>query len=345
MLPFIARARTLGLSMALATAGLGVVATVPASAVAGPTKWDIQVGAGNEVDTGLNRFYPSDITIHRGDTVSFGWGGFHTVTFNPPATKSILDYLGPGGFSPGPLDSAGKFVSGVPLGPPSAELPHFNVLIDVPAGKYHFQCMLHQFMHGSITVKSGTLPRTNDENITLANAQIAADTKRATALDARLTRHASATDGQALVGAGDKVAEFVKFYPTSITVRVGDALTFKDGDLHEPHTVTFGPVPGDPRDPAFGVFPSGPGNPNAYDGTSPLSSGFLFHQSQYNYWNLKVSAVSAAVPRTEFSVTFTKPTTPGNVINFYCALHGALLPNGDVVGMSGHITVLPASDD
>src|ERR1700737_2290783 len=273
MLPIIARARTLGLSLALATAGLGVVATVPASADPAATTWDVQVGAGNEFDTGLNRFYPSDITIHRGDTVSFAWGGFHTVTFNPPATMSVLDYFGPGGCSPGPLSSSTQFVSGVPFapvdgvcppppsGPPTGPPPNFNLLIDVPAGTYHFQCMIHQFMHGSITVKSGALPRNNDDNKALAAAQITADNNRATALDARLTSRASHTSGEAIVGAGDKVVEFAKFYPTAITVHVGDELTFTDLDLHEPHTVSFGPIAGDPRDPSFGVFPSGPGTP------------------------------------------------------------------------------------
>lgn len=357
MLPILARARTLGLSLALATTGLGVVATVPASADPAATIWDVQVGGGNEFDTGLNRFYPSDITIHRGDTVSFGWGGFHTVTFNPPATRSVLDYLGPGGCSPGPLDAPTKFVSGVPFAPvdgvcppppsgppPNGPPPNFNLLIDVPAGTYHFQCMIHQFMHGSITVKSGALPRTNDQNKALAAAQIAADNNRATALDARLTGRVSHTSGEALAGAGDKVVEFAKFYPSAITVHVGDELTFTDLDLHEPHTVSFGPIAGDPRDPTFGVFPSGPGDPRAYDGTSALNSGYLFYRSMYDYWNLKVSAVSSAVPRTRFSLTFTTPTAAGKPVNFYCAIHGQLLPDGSVVGMSGNITVLPAQN-
>ncbi len=186
--------------------------------------------------------------------------------------------------------------------------------------------MLHQFMHGSITVTNGALPRTNDENKALAAARIAADTNRATALDAKLTRQARHDDGEAVVGASQKVVEIVKFWPQSITVRVGEEFSFTDRDLHEPHTVTFGPVAGNFQDPTFGVFPSGPGNPEVYDGTSALNSGFLFHRSMYEYWNLKVSAISAAVPRTEFTVTFTTPTAAGNPINFYCALHGRLKP-------------------
>ncbi|HXM53495.1 MAG TPA: hypothetical protein VN913_09475 [Candidatus Binatus sp.] len=343
MLPLIARARTLGLAMALATAGLGAVGSIPASAAPGATTWDIQIGAGNEFDTGLNRFYPSDITIHRGDTVSFAWGGFHTITFNP-GPRTLFDFFGPSGYSPGPLDSPNKFVSGLPFGPQGVQPPPFNVLVDVPAGKYHFQCMIHQFMHGSITVKDGALPRTNDENKALARAQITADTNRATALDARLTRQASHSSGEAIAGAGDKVVEFAKFYPTAITVHVGDELTFTDSDLHEPHTVSFGPIQGNPMDVSFGVFPSGPGDPKAFDGTSTLNSGFLLYKSMYDYWKLKDTPVSAVVVRHEFSLTFA-PAAAGKTINFYCAIHGRLLPDGSVVGMSGKITVLPAQDD
>src|ERR1700674_2703567 len=99
MLPLIARARTLGLAIGLATAGLGAVGSIPACAASGATTWDIQIGAGTEFDTGLNRFYPSDIAIHRGDTVSFAWGGFHTITFNP-GPRTLFDFFGPSGYSP-----------------------------------------------------------------------------------------------------------------------------------------------------------------------------------------------------------------------------------------------------
>ena len=119
-------------------------------------------------------------------------------------------------------------------------------------------------------------------------------------------------------------------------------LTFVQRDLHEPHTVTFGPPPGDPNNPLSGVFPSGTGNPNAFDGTSALNSGFLFHKSQYDYWRLGLTPIAAAVPRTEFSLTFT---TPGSY-NFYCLLHGGIDPaTGAVFGMSGTVTVLPREED
>src|ERR1700694_1453130 len=100
MLPLIARARTLGLSMVLATTGLGVVATVPVSAATPSTTWNITVGGENFASfASLNRYYVSDITVHPGDLVNFNWAGFHTVTFNPPAGKDVLDYVTPPGLT------------------------------------------------------------------------------------------------------------------------------------------------------------------------------------------------------------------------------------------------------
>jgi plastocyanin len=212
---------------------------------------------------------------------------------------------------------------------------------NLPAGSYRYACRLHQFMSGVIRVTNGELPSSNDQNQTLAQAQIKADTARANNLDAKFKRQAAGNDGEVVAGASDRLVELVNFYPSQITTRVGDELTFTDRDTHEPHTVSFGAIPGNFQDPSFGVFPSGPGNPNAFDGKSALNSGYLYHESQYDYWNIKGSPVSTSKPRTEFTLTFT---TPGQY-NFYCAIHGFLNPDGSVGGMSGRITVLAKEKD
>lgn len=342
MVPFRVRARTFGIAFTLAVTSLGLFAAAPASAAAGPTTWDITVGGGDFTQaTSLNRFYPNDITVHPGDSVSFAWRGFHTVTFNPPPNFWLFEAFGVVGSTI--LDSHTTFVNAPPF--TGGEFFDLTIGSGLPNGAYAFHCSLHQFMKGVIKVTRGNLPKTNAEYTALGHTQMLADAARAVKLDSRLTRDAAHQNGEALAGAGDKVAEFIKYYPTfptTITTHVGDELTFSDRDLHDPHTVTFGPVEGDQSDPATGVFPSGPGDPNAFDGTSPLNSGLLFHQSQYDYWNLAVSPLAAAVPRTEFSVTFT---TPG-VYNFYCDIHGSRdSKTGKVSGMSGTITVLPAEGD
>lgn len=357
------RARTFGVASALAIASLGVVGVVPAAATTDGTQtWTITVGSGSFPYTALNRFYPNDITVHAGDNVDFKWQGFHTVTFNMPANLSLLDV----GFPPGPpgnsttLDTPTTFVSAVPMGggPPPAPPPADFVLKvgnDLPSGAYQFACRFHQFMKGVIRVKRGDLPKTDGQNQTLAAARMAADATRGAKLDARLIKQSAHWEGEALVGAGDKVTELFNFYPSFyslstfnpppqpptivpnyIKIKVGDELTFTTRDLHEPHTVTFGEEPA--GGPFAAVPPSGTGDPNAYDGTSTLNSGFMFAQSQYDWWNLKHSVLSSALPRTTFSVTFT---TPG-LFPFYCALHGSNHGPNEPGGMSGTIQVLPA---
>jgi plastocyanin len=326
---------------ALAIASLGFVGAAPAAA-SGP--WNITVGSFTGFYTSLNQFYPDNITVHAGDTVRFNWGGFHTVTFNPPPDLSLLNFAFFGTpTASNSLDTPTTFVNGTPTFNPNGPPASFDLPIgsNLPAGNYRFQCQLHQFMRGVIHVTNGALPKTDAENQATAAKQIASDTAKAVKLDARLIKNTPKSEGQALAGAGDKVAELFNFYPSfpaEITVKAGQQLTFTTQDLHEPHTVTFGEEPGSPNDPFGSVFPSGASNLNAYDGTSDLNSGFLFAQSQYDYWNLGHSILSAAVPRTQFSLTFT---TPG-LYPFYCALHGGPHAAGEFNGMSGNIRVLPA---
>jgi plastocyanin len=342
MLRLSARARTFALATALATASLGIVTTIPASA-SGST-WNVQVGGGDQAFTGLNRFYVSDITVHPGDVVNFNWAGFHTVTFNPPAGKSVLDYVFPPGLQGSTtLDTPTTFVNGVPGGggPGSPPPPPFALTIglDLPNGTYHFQCMLHQYMHGSIRVTRGELPRTDEQNQARARAQQAADLARAASLDARLTRQGNENEGEALVGAGDRAVELVTYYPTSVTVKAGEQVTFKDADPGDPHSVTFGYANANPPLIPPGEIAASAPSPATYSG-GDLNSGYLMSQSQFNYWHL-AGQVPGFTRRSEYTITFTTPGTYG----FYCTLHGGILPDGTVVGMSGHVTVLAPNDN
>jgi plastocyanin len=350
-----ARARAVGVVSAMAIAGLGMVAPLQAAANdETPNTWNVTVGGGSPTIpyAGLDRFYPDNITVHPGDNVVFTWQGLHTVTFNPQSNLSLIDYAFAGTpTASNSLDTPTTFVNAAPaLGPPGSPPPlPFDLAIgkDLRSGTYHYWCQVHQAMHGVIRVTRGELPSNDTANQTLAATQIAADQARAAQLDSRLLRNSGDEEGGALTGASDRVVELVNFYPSAITVRAGQRLTFTDRDTHEPHTVTFGPVPNALTNPFAALFPLGPGNPNAFDGTSTLNSGFMFLKSMYDYWNLKVSPIAAALPRTRFSVTFT---TPGKY-DFYCAIHGARIevPPGSghfiVVGMSGQITVTPAQHE
>src|ERR1700737_646192 len=97
MLPIIARARTLGLSMALATAGLGVVATVPAAANGSATTWHVQAGNADDptftsVAHEVTAFYNARTVVHPGDDILFTPVGDHSVTFNPIRVPNVPNF-------------------------------------------------------------------------------------------------------------------------------------------------------------------------------------------------------------------------------------------------------------
>jgi plastocyanin len=98
MLPLITRARTLGLSMALATAGLGLVATVPASATGSGTIWHVQAGNLDDltftsVAHEVLAFYNARTVVHPGDDILFTPVGDHTVTFNGIRVPGVPNFL------------------------------------------------------------------------------------------------------------------------------------------------------------------------------------------------------------------------------------------------------------
>jgi plastocyanin len=346
MLRLAARARTFGVATAVAIGSIGVLAPLPASAAWAQTTWNITVGGGDFASAAsLDRFYVSNITVHPSDVVNFNWQGFHTVTFNPLAGKSVLDYVFPPGLTGSTtLDTPATFVNGLPGGgggPGSPPPPPFTLTIgaELPNGTYHYQCMLHQFMHGSIRVTRGDLPSTDAENQTRAQAQMAVDIARAASLNAAFTRRGSENEGEALVGAGDHTVDLINYYPTEVRVQAGQQVTFKLADFGDPHSVTFGYANANPPlAPPGEIFASAP-SPATYGG-GDLNSGYLMSRSMFKYWNL-AGKLPGFTRRSEYTITFTTPGTYG----FYCTIHGGILPDGTVVGMSGHVTVVAPEDD
>src|SRR3989454_44177 len=116
-------------------------------------------------------------------------------------------------------------------------------------------------------------------------------------------------------GGGDGVSTVMRFFPSDLTVHVGDTVTFVDRDPFTPHTVTFGIEPPGGIEglvpPANRTFPFSA--PTAYDGSFNLNSGLML--SIFPWGNT-------------FSVTFTAPGT----YRYICGLH-------DLMGMTGSVTV------
>ncbi len=127
--------------------------------------------------------------------------------------------------------------------------------------------------------------------------------------------------------------QFMKFYPNRITVNAGDTIVWKL-NAAEIHNVIFPPpgqnyvpfvTPQGGPPPELVVNPLGvvsTGGPT-YDGSAAASSG----------------SISMAPPGVqEYRLTFTKAGS----FNYLCSIHSTQLPNGQVEGMLGNVTVQTA---
>jgi plastocyanin len=119
----------------------------------------------------MDQFYPAQATIKVGDTVTFTPGGFHTVTFPPsgPAIAPACEAaprdrpftgrfagctlevaLGPGAFPSGTPTAyaGGHLTSGILVIPK----PHVFTVTFTKAGIYHYVCLVHARMGGTVVV-------------------------------------------------------------------------------------------------------------------------------------------------------------------------------------------------
>jgi plastocyanin len=154
------------------------------------------------------------------------------------------------------------------------------------------------------------------------------------------------------------VDEFEAFYPATIEVHAGDAVTFHNPTGDVPHTVTFGVAPTRSDEPVFGLHGGGPilsvVAPCASD--SPLTPGALTCPAAsppqpppgpprpppafaaQAYYNSGVIA-----PGQQFTLRLAADLKPG-VYHYYCLIHGGQQAT-IVVRPAGQATQLQASVD
>ena len=137
----------------------------------------VWVGAGVRRGPEITSFYPSTLTINPGDTVSFvnhDQADIHTVTFGPPAytTKIENTFVEPGrvplfnplGALPRPAGCAPRLRRLKPRQrlrrrrhphrsrhQPPRRSARWNVKF-TKTGTYHFECVIHEHMDGTIKV-------------------------------------------------------------------------------------------------------------------------------------------------------------------------------------------------
>lgn len=251
-------------SLGVVTAVVGLLFAAGAqaktySATAGP----LRATGNSQLD--LDGFYAKSITIHAGDKVRWTVNGLHTVTFVPrgqavpafvmPDSKSkvtgvkdaagvpfwfngqpMLDINPIAAFGTGGPSVTGKTLvsSAVPAG---SGKPKPVVFKFTKLGTFKYLCMVHPGMHGTVKVvsKSRKVP-TNAQDKKTASRQFKAAVKLGRS-------QAVVTPPANTIFAGHDRGDvaWLRFFPSSMTVKVGQPVTFQLSTKREIHTVTFGP--------------------------------------------------------------------------------------------------------
>jgi plastocyanin len=279
-----------------------------------PRTWRAVVGytTNNHAIEGMT-FLPGALWVNVGDTITWTVKGadIHTVTFLPPGQL-------PPPFNQNDPDQANRvngshydghsyYNSGLmsTMLPPAVPRT-YSLTFDVP-GDFTYYCLVHPSMFAVVHVRPAGTPypfsqEAYDRQIATGEQAILRDGHKLEDIAQR------SSDNHHVVMIGDGMVGIMRFTPQTIVVRVGQSVTFTNRDPMEPHTVTFGP------DQPSNFAPYG--NPKAFDGKSPLNSGFIGADP---HWFGK-----------SFTVTFVKAGTYA----FHCDLH-------DMMGMVMTIIVKP----
>jgi plastocyanin len=287
----------------------------------GPGNFTIIAGGSmnNEAMQAL-RFYPSAYTVNVGDTITwkFPSGEPHTVTLlgpratPPPVTDpSVPAPAGGTTYDGSVYTSSGFQLLGATYG-----------ITFTKAGTYLFQCLIHGGMSGTITVNpAGTpYPASNSAGIAGAGGAQAADLALGTSALAQFPYapggpHLVAGMTPGLTTGPPSPVTILRFLDgpdltaTSVTIRVGNTVTWTNQSNNAPHTVTIAPVGA--AFPTLNPF-SPPSGGNVYDGTTLVNSGVLG-------------------PTQSFTLQFTRVGT----YTYHCIFHD------DTENMIGTVVVTP----
>jgi plastocyanin len=303
-------------------------------------------------------FFPASTEIHVGDSVKWSINGFHTVTFlakgqaQPPfiITSAAIPLSGQ-------LDAAGKpfWFNGQPSqivnpeaaapagtrtykggtylnsGLPGEGPPKPFVVKFTKAGTYTFHCLAHPGMNGVVKV----LPKRKHVPSAKKDLKAAALQFKAAVLKARALAKVAPPADTVLAGNDAGSVTWLRFFPSSLTVKSGTTVEFKTASKREVHTFTFGPaayteaieksftapIKGTtPGPPTIGINPLG-----GYPSDPPPLPAFTGNNHGNGFEGSGVLALGGPLP-SSVKIKFTKP----GVYDFECVVHE---------GMDGKITV------
>jgi plastocyanin len=327
-----------------------------------PTTWTVILGGQAGVQqTAMGpmgawqfmRYYPGTITVNVGDTIVWKLASAepHTITFPKPGDK-VPDLVVPETgsqrilanplalFPQGGASYDGTALTGSGQLGADPQFPTEYKLTFTKEGTFQYFCAFHPMMTGTVIVQAAgsAYPKTQAQIDAEAKAQLDADTQAAMQAEAQQPKQAAtkaAPDGSTIyevnIGYGDGLLDWMRFGPTDLTIHVGDSVEWTQKAIDVPHTVTLssgGKEPdlfltepqqaGPPKVVVNPVVLAPAGGPT-YSGKDYFNSGWI--------WGTQDPFPG---PRS-YTLKFDTPGT----YEFYCVLH-------DPMGMSGHITVLPA---
>ena len=297
----------------------------------------------------VNAYFPENISIHKGDTVSFVPTGLHTIDM--PASGGPLPLFSPTGKLAAFTDAAGlpfwfngqpelgftdglfssgfgrtvtkgskRILSGVPFG----KLPKPLKVRFPKTGTFKYFCDLHPGMVGTVKVrpKSKPIPSANDVAATVTK-QVASTLQIAKSLVKNTTVPANAVS----VGAeGKEGVSYFGMVPGALTVPAGTTVRFFMPDRStEEHTATFGPGPVDDKTSYLGVLATSLEQPvidarGAYPSEPPPAPPASMSPALHGngFWN---SGALDAVPASPLPRSGSlKFATPG-VYQYVCLIH------------------------
>ena len=330
------------------------VITRPVSA----TQWEARVGAQSpDMGSQVQAFLPNEMWINAGDSVRWTLNSteIHTVTFltatQPrPANFGMTFGVGVGCLPADPptgntpdgaaFDGSSCVNSGLLGQGPITMGPGLQTYsVTFPSqGNYKLSCLVHFYMQGIIHVLAAGASLPHDQAFYDAEASKQGTSQVATTtglrgLDNSQTEDdsqpATVTAGIGAIlttsGAGGQQLSLVRFLQSVIVVRVGDTVEWTNHDTNEPHTVTLGTEPTDPRPPSTNVSGTTDGARQATisSTTESVNSGLLALAPQD-----RTGLPETALGVTRFRVTFTAPGT----YKYICSLH-------DNLGMVGTVIV------
>ncbi|HEV2491036.1 MAG TPA: plastocyanin/azurin family copper-binding protein [Candidatus Acidoferrales bacterium] len=326
--------------------------------------WQLKVGA-ESPDMGKQAlaFLPDEIWIHAGDSITWTWQSdeIHTLTFLTVGQPLPAFTAGCPGFATSPAVFDGSTCMTTP---PMVKPQTFTVMFPT-AGSFKFECLVHLVMTGTVHVLSLSekLPHDQafyDKQATAERQTILSDIgekKMSMSHDGDKDgddgftvtvipgkKHVTAGIGEtSSTPGGIQTGSLVRFVNDTVTIHAGDTVEWGNFDPLEPHTITFGPDPGDLFDPSSNVSIDSDGalHVTLNSPSDTAHSGFIEQPLEdepgipqnpiVNAQNPLTNITNVALDNpTRFRVTFTSAGT----YNYHCSLH-------DNLGMVGKVIVVP----